>query len=256
MRQNPFFCSVEVVKQIAIAPHQPGVYRMLDASKNILYVGKAKCLRKRLQNYTHVSKLSQRLQRMVRLTHSLDIITTVTEVEALFLEADMIKKHQPPFNVLLKDAKSFAQILMTHHDFPKAIKFRENRIEAQRIKGKRFGPFVSTKTLNDVLEILYKVFRLRSCQDYDFSTRTRPCLKYHIQQCSAPCVGYISQKDYQHAVQEAIKFMQGKHQTVLKQLQKKMQEKIAMRAYEEAAQYRDKIQFLSTIQTHQHKPLN
>src|SRR4026209_1631515 len=176
-----------VVKTV---PVRPGVYRMLDARGDVLYVGKARVLKNRVTNYTQVARLSKRLQRMVGQTRSMTIVTTRTEAEALLLEAALIKRFRPPYNVLLRDDKSFPFILLREdHEFPRVQKHRG----ARRAKGQYFGPFASAGSVTRTLNALQKLFLLRSCSDSFFATRSRPCLLFQIRRCSAPCVGRIEE---------------------------------------------------------------
>src|SRR5262249_46889461 len=174
-------------------PAQPGVYRMLDRKGDGLYVGKARNLKSRVQNYAHPSGLSNRLRRMIAETVAVEIVVTHTEAEALLLECNMIKRLMPRYNVLLRDDKSFPFIHLTaDHDFPQLTKYRGARTK----KGSYFGPFASAGSVNRTLVTLQKAFLLRSCSDSIFAVRTRPCLLYQIKRCSAPCVGRVSREDY------------------------------------------------------------
>ena len=174
-------------------PTRPGVYRMLDARGDVLYVGKARALKNRVTNYTQVARLPQRLQRMVSQTRAMEIVTTVSEAEALLLEAQLIKRYRPPYNVLLRDDKSFPFILLrTDHAFPRVQKHRG----ARRAKGRYYGPFASAGSVHQTLNALQKTFLLRSCTDSFFNTRDRPCLLYQIRRCSAPCVDRIDKAGY------------------------------------------------------------
>src|SRR6195952_467772 len=178
-------------------PARPGVYRMLDAKGDVLYVGKARALRNRVTNYTQVSRLSKRLQRMVSQTRSMQIVTTNTEAEALLLEAQLIKRYRPPYNVLLRDDKSFPFILLREdQDFPRVQLHRG----ARRHKGQYYGPFASAGSVRNTLNSLQKLFLLRSCTDSFFANRSRPCLLYQIRRCSAPCVDRIGEADYAELV--------------------------------------------------------
>src|SRR6201999_3136473 len=188
-------------------PARPGVYRMHDIRGEVLYVGKARALRSRVTNYTQVSRLPKRLQRMVAQTRSMTIVTTNTEAEALLLEAQLIKRYRPPYNVLLRDDKSFPFILLrADHDFPRIQKHRG----ARRAKGNYYGPFASAGSVNNTLNALQKLFLLRSCTDSFFRNRDRPCLLYQIKRCSAPCVGRIDEAGYGELVADAKDFLAGK----------------------------------------------
>ena len=181
-------------------PVRPGVYRMQDARGDVLYVGKARALKNRVTNYTQVARLPKRLQRMVAQTRSMTIVTTRTEAEALLLEAQLIKRFRPPYNVLLRDDKSFPFILLREdHAFPRVQKHRG----ARRTKGHYYGPFASAGSVTRTLNALQKLFLLRSCSDSYFDNRSRPCLLYQIKRCSAPCVGRIGEADYDELVDDA-----------------------------------------------------
>ncbi len=240
---------VGIIQQVVkTLPHVPGVYRMINARNEVIYVGKAKDLKKRVVSYTFGLKLPHRLQRMVSETISLEIVTTHTETEALLLESNLIKKLQPHYNILLKDDKSFPYILITKdHAYPRIDKHRGPHQQ----KGKYFGPFASVAAVEETMILLQKVFLLRNCNDHFFEQRTRPCLQYHIKRCSAPCVHNISQKNYATLVKEAAVFLEGKTTTIQNYLATKMNEASHNLAYEEAAHYRDRLRLLTQIQAHQ-----
>ena len=229
-------------------PSAPGVYRMIGVQGRILYVGKAKNLKKRIFAYTRPERLPLRIQRMVSETQSMEVITTHTEAEALLLEANLIKRLAPRYNILLKDDKSFPYILIaSDHDWPRLIKHRG----ARTAKGEYFGPFASAGAVNQTLSYLQRAFLLRSCSDGVFQGRTRPCLMYQIKRCCAPCVGRISAGDYAALVDQARAFLSGRSQKVLRTLAESMDEASAAMNYEDAALYRDRIRALSRIQAHQ-----
>src|SRR5947208_3631756 len=226
-------------------PRRPGVYRMQDARGDVLYVGKARVLKNRVTNYTQVTKLPKRLQRMVSQTGSMTVVTTRTEAEALLLEAQLIKRFRPPYNVLLRDDKSFPFILLREdHAFPRIQKHRG----ARRIKGQYYGPFASAGSVTRTLNALQKLFLLRSCSDSFFENRSRPCLLYQIKRCSAPCVGRISEQDYGELVGEAKEFLAGKSTGVQGRLSKLMAQAAENQDYELAAVYRDRLRALTYIQ--------
>ncbi len=232
----------EVMKTL---PARPGVYRMQDARGEVLYVGKARALKSRVNSYTQVAKLTKRLQRMVSQTRSMTIVTTRTEAEALLLEAQLIKRFRPPYNVLLRDDKSFPFILLREdHAFPRVQKHRG----ARRAKGQYFGPFASAGSVTRTLNALQKLFLLRSCSDSYFENRSRPCLLYQIKRCSAPCVGRIGREDYGELVDDAKAFLAGKSSGVQARLSKQMAEAAERRDYELAAVYRDRLRALTYIQ--------
>jgi excinuclease ABC subunit C len=226
-------------------PRRPGVYRMQDARGDVLYVGKARALKNRVTNYTQVAKLPKRLQRMVAQTRSMTIVTTRTEAEALLLEAQLIKRFRPPYNVLLRDDKSFPFILLREdHEFPRIQKHRG----ARRIKGQYYGPFASAGSVTRTLNALQKLFLLRSCSDSYFENRSRPCLLYQIKRCSAPCVGRIDEADYGELVGEAKEFLAGRSTGVQARLSKLMAEAADRQDFELAAVYRDRLRALTYIQ--------
>ena len=234
----------DVVATLSLAP---GVYRMIGKDDAVLYVGKAKNLKKRVVNYTQVDKLSHRLRRMVSETARMEIVVTKTETEALLLESNLIKKLLPKYNILLKDDKAFPYLWLTNHTYPKLQKFR-GKITAE---GKFFGPFASSQAVDSTLTSLQKIFQLRNCSDEVFKNRRRPCLQYYIKRCSAPCVGYINRTGYEESCQQLIQFLEGKSDEVHRYLAARMGEASDAMRYEDAAAYRDRIKLLSHIQTHQ-----
>ena len=226
-------------------PARPGVYRMHDARGDVLYVGKARALKNRVTNYTQVDRLPRRLQRMVAQTRSMTIVTTNNEAEALLLEAQLIKRFRPAYNVLLRDDKSFPFILLrADHDFPRIQKHRG----ARRAKGNYYGPFASAGSVNNTLNALQKLFLLRSCTDGFFKTRDRPCLLYQIKRCSAPCVGRIDPAGYAELVGDAKDFLAGKSTRVQAKLGEQMQAAAEGMDFELAAVLRDRLKALTFIQ--------
>ena len=227
---------------------KPGVYRMICENEKVLYVGKAKNLSNRVKNYTNLRGLSVRIAKMVMLTRSMEFITTHTEVEALLLEANLIKRYKPHYNILLKDDKSFPYILIDKtHKTPRVLKHRG----AKKKDGYYFGPFASASAVNISLNTLQKAFSLRTCSDSVFESRSRPCLLYQIKRCSAPCVGKISDTDYNFLVEEAHDFLSGKSETIKVGFTKKMEEASDKKIYELAAVYRDRLKALATVQSRQ-----
>lgn len=223
----------------------PGVYRMLDARGDVLYVGKARSLKARVAHYTQIKALSNRLQRMVSQTRSMEIVTTNSEAEALLLEAQFIKRFRPPYNVLLRDDKSFPFILLKEgHDFPRIMKHRG----ARKHKGQYYGPFASAGSVNTTINALQKLFLLRSCTDSFFSRRDRPCLLYQIKRCSAPCVGRIDEAGYADLLQEAQDFLGGKSGAVQERIEAQMQEAAEALDFETAALLRDRLRAATFIQ--------
>jgi len=225
--------------------NSPGVYRMLDGKGSVLYVGKARSLKKRVSNYAQASGHSARIARMISETASMMFLTTRTETEALLLEQNLIKQLKPRYNVLLRDDKSFPNILVSRaHAFAQIKKHRGAKKEA----GEYYGPFASAGAVNRTLNQLQKVFLLRNCSDATFESRTRPCLLYQIKRCSAPCVGYISHKDYAALVSDAERFLQGKTTKVQAALATKMETASVAMEFEQAAALRDRIRALTQVQ--------
>jgi excinuclease ABC subunit C len=226
-------------------PIRPGVYRMQDARGDVLYVGKARALRHRVASYVQVDRLPRRLQRMVAQTRSMQIVTTNSEAEALLLEAQLIKRYRPPYNVLLRDDKSFPFILLREdHAFPRIQKHRG----AQKIKGRYYGPFASAGSVTRTINALQKLFLLRSCTDSFFANRSRPCLLYQIRRCAAPCVGRIDAAAYAELVADAQDFLGGKSTKVQQKLGAAMEAAAQALDFELAAVYRDRLKALTFIQ--------
>ena len=229
-------------------PNAPGVYRMLDAEGTVLYVGKARNLKKRVVNYTRGQGLTARILKMVRETRSMEFVQTRTETEALLLEANLIKRLRPRFNVLLRDDKSFPYILVTRdHDAPALVKHRG----ARKRKGTYFGPFASAGSVGRTINALQKAFLVRTCTDSVYDVRTRPCLLFQIKRCAAPCTGEISLTDYATLVEEAERFLSGKSKAVQAELGAAMQAAAEDLDFERAAVYRDRLAALSHVQSHQ-----
>jgi len=226
-------------------PVRPGVYRMTDASGAVLYIGKARALKNRVTNYTQVTRLSRRLQRMVAQTRDMVIVTTNNEAEALLLEAQLIKRYRPPYNVLLRDDKSFPFIFLREdHDFARISKHRG----ARNAKGTYYGPFASAGAVNTTLNALQKVFLLRSCTDSFFANRSRPCLLHQIKRCSAPCTGRIEAPAYAELVADAKAFLSGRTQEAQARLGTAMSSAAAAQDFELAAVLRDRLRALTFIQ--------
>jgi excinuclease ABC subunit C len=240
---------LEVLRtQLKTMPGTPGVYRMLNKRGDALYVGKARNLKKRVTSYTQIARLPNRLRRMVAETATLEVVTTHTEVEALLLESNLIKRLMPRYNVLLRDDKSFPYILITaDHPAPQIVKHRGSRSR----KGDYFGPFASAGSVNTTIGALQRAFLLRPCSDSIFASRTRPCLQYQIKRCSGPCVGRIGQAEYMQLVAEARDFLTGKSREVQSRLAAAMQAASEALDFETAARYRDRIRALTDIQAHQ-----
>jgi len=234
-----------IKKFVKTLPSGPGVYRMFDEQGNVIYVGKARNLKARVTNYTRYEGNSVRIGRMISSTRTMEFVTTNTESEALLLEANMIKRLKPRYNVLLRDDKSFPYILLaTEHNAPELTKHRGVR----RKKGHYFGPFASVTAVNRTIAALQKAFLLRNCTDSYYEGRTRPCLQHQIKRCAAPCTGEISIKDYQGLADDAVKFLSGKSKSVQADLSKDMQTASEELDFERAALLRDRIAALSLIQ--------
>lgn len=239
---------LEVLRQnVKIAPDAPGVYRMLNAKDEVLYVGKAKSIKKRIVSYTHIEKLTARLQRMVAEVVRMEFIIVENENRALILENELIKKLHPKYNILLKDDKSYPYLAInTKQEYPMLRKFRGTRDK----NCKYFGPYASATSVKEVIDVIQKIFMLRSCRDSVFKTRTRPCLLYQIKRCCAPCVNKVSKEEYLAIVKDVILFLEGKTSQIQEELSQKMQTASLEENYELAITYRDKIKALTGIQTH------
>lgn len=229
----------------------PGVYRMFDEDGNVLYVGKARSLKKRVQAYTKMGGHTNRIARMISLTVDMEFVTTASETEALLLEANLIKQLKPKFNVILRDDKSFPYILVRRdHDVPQVLKHRGARSK----DGEYFGPFASADAVNKTLNTLQRAFLLRSCSDSTYESRTRACLLYQIKRCSAPCTGDISAQDYGRLVDESVAFLKGKSRKMQDGLKLQMETAAEDLDFERAAIIRDRLRALSHI--HQHQGIN
>ncbi len=225
----------------------PGVYRMLDAQARVLYVGKARNLRARVSSYARPTGHTGRIARMISETATMMFLTTATETEALLLEQNLIKQLKPRYNVLLRDDKSFPNILVTTHDFPMIKKHRG----AKREKGAYYGPFASAGAVNRTLAQLQRVFQLRNCTDAMFESRTRPCLQFQIKRCTAPCVGQISKDEYRAQVGDAERYLSGKSTEIQEKLAAQMAEASEAMEFERAAALRDRIKAMTQVQTAQ-----
>ncbi len=239
----------EIIKFIAkTLPNQPGVYQMEDDESNILYIGKAKNLSKRVINYTNLNNLTRRLQRMVSLTKKMNFFVTNTEIEALLLECNLIKRHKPRFNIILRDDKSFPYILINkEHKYPRLQKYRGSK----KIKGDYFGPFVSPSVADYTLIALQKAFLLRSCSEGTFNNRSRPCLLFDIKRCSGPCVKYIDEDKYKESIDDAKKFLKGNTKKIERKLASRMKIASKNQMFEEAGRLRDRIKSVNQIQKYQ-----
>ena len=240
---------VDIIKHFSkILPSNSGVYQMESSKGEILYIGKAKNLAKRVVSYSSLNNLSRRLKLMISLTSNLSFTITNTEIEALLLECSLIKRHRPRFNVILRDDKSFPYVMLNkEHNFPRVLKYRG----AKKNNGEYFGPFVSPHIADFTLISLQKIFLLRSCSDNIFRNRKRPCLLYDIKRCSAPCVGKISESDYAKNIKDAKNFLFGKTENIKKKLNKLMKISSNKKMYEDAARLRDRIKSINQIQKYQ-----
>ena len=237
--------SAEDIKQfLPQIPSQSGVYQFFDKDHQILYVGKAKNLAKRVTNYTNFSSLSLRIKRMITLAKTIEISLTNSELEAFLLEHNLIKKLLPPFNILLKDGKTFPQIVISKHPFPQINKYRGKKTsENQKI----FGPFADAFAVKKTIDLIRKTFLIRGCSDTEFNGRKKPCLDYQIKKCSAPCVGLIEQVDYHKNINNTINVLSGKTEQVKADLQEKMHQYSENLQYEKAIEIRDQLKALDVI---------
>ena len=239
----------QVIARILKAlPGSPGVYRMIDGAGDVIYVGKARSLKQRVSNYARLGGHSQRIARMIALTANMEFVTTRTESEALLLEANLIKRFRPRFNVLLRDDKSFPYILIARDQAaPQIIKHRG----ARKRKGDYYGPFASAGAVVNTINTLQRAFLLRTCSDAYYEARTRPCLLHQIKRCAAPCTGEVTLETYGQFVAEATRFLKGESQAVRRDLQAMMMVAAERQDYELAAQYRNRLQAVSHVQQHQ-----
>ena len=233
---------------VASLPTRPGVYRMLDAAGEIIYVGKAKNLKSRVASYFRADLLAPKVVAMVRLVRGCEITVTNSDTEALILEYNLIKKHRPRYNILLRDDKSFPYLyLNTTQEYPRLAFYRGTR----RLPGKFFGPYPSSSAVRETLHQLQKLFRLRNCEDSYFANRSRPCLQHQIQRCSAPCVGLISREDYAADVGSAVAVLEGRNDEVARDLGVRMEAAAEKLEYEKAAALRDQLAALKQVQANQ-----
>jgi len=247
-RTGPEHGVAVIQENLKTLPNAPGVYRMLDAAGNALYVGKARSLRKRVATYAQTGRHSTRLLRMIADTAAMEFVVTRSEVEALLLEANLIKRLKPRYNIVLRDDKTFPQILITgDHPYPRITKHRG----AESTPGRYFGPFASAGAVNRTITALQRGFLLRNCSDTVFAQRTRPCLQYQIKRCTAPCVGYVDAPAYAEQVAQAAAFLSGESREIQDRLGAEMTAAAERLDFEAAARYRDRIRALAAIQSHQ-----
>ena len=239
-----------IADKVKTLPSATGVYRMIGQRGAILYIGKARNLKKRVQQYTKLSRQSARIARMITLTREMEFTLTPSEPEALLLEARMIKRHRPPFNIIFRDDKSFPFIELNHdHEAARLSKYREQPGRKRRARCEYFGPFVSADAVDRTLIALQRAFLLRSCTDHVYAHRARPCLLYQIKRCAAPCTGEISLKAYRQLADQAREFLRGASRDVQKNLTRQMDKAADAQHYEIAALYRDRLRALQQIQT-------
>ena len=228
-------------------PHKPGVYRMMSDEGKILYVGKAKDLKNRVSSYFRKNLVNSRIYSMVKQIQDVQITLTSTEAEALLLESNLIKKHHPRYNILLRDDKSYPYIYLSKHKFPRLTFHRGGR----KGQGQYFGPYPSAGAVRETLNLLQKLFLVRQCEDSYFSNRSRPCLQYQIQRCTAPCTAEINEQDYQQGVRHTVKFLEGKSQQVIDELVEQMDQSVTRLEFEQAAIFRDQIEKLRQVSQQQ-----
>ncbi|MEX0603214.1 MAG: excinuclease ABC subunit UvrC [Marinobacter sp.] len=228
---------------------RPGVYRMFDTSGEVLYVGKARNLKKRVASYFRKSGLAPKTEALVGKINHIEVTITGSETEALLLEQNLIKSLRPPYNILLRDDKSYPYIYLSAHDNYPSLTFRRGR--TRKGQGTWFGPFPSSGAVKESLNILQKVFRIRSCNESYFRNRTRPCLQFQINRCTAPCVGFISPEDYQQDIRHAAMFLEGKNPAIINDLMNEMEKASSELQFEKAAQYRDQVNHLRHVQEQQ-----
>ena len=244
MVEAPF----DVTSFLATLPARPGVYRMLDAEGGVLYVGKARHLRNRVSSYFHGRPHDSKTLAMLAQVARVEVTVTASETEALLLEFNLIKRHRPRYNVLLKDDKSFPYLhLSTQHEFPRLSYYRGSR----KVPGRLFGPYPNPIATRESLHLLQKIFRLRPCEDSYFANRSRPCLQYQIHRCSGPCVGLISREDYARDVADAVRVLDGRNTEVIDDLGRRMEQAATALEFEAAARLRDQIAMLRAVQARQ-----
>jgi excinuclease ABC subunit C len=242
-------CNFDSKALLKTLPHQPGVYRMVGSSEQILYIGKAKDLKNRVTSYFRGSSTNSRIWSMVKQVCEVRVTLTATEAEALLLESNLIKKHQPRYNILLRDDKGYPYLhLSTQQPFPRICLHRGGR----RKQGQYFGPYPSAGAVRETLYLLQKIFKVRQCEDSYYANRSRPCLQYQIKRCTAPCTGEVTEDIYQQQVKQTVQFLQGKNQQLINDLVLQMDDLSTKLKFEQAAEVRDKIQSLRQVTQQQH----
>ena len=232
----------------------PGVYRMINQNGKVIYVGKAKNLKKRVATYINPQKLGKRLQKMIRETASMEFVITKTEAEALIAEADLIKQYKPKYNIIFRDDKTYAFIQLTHpHPYPAIKKIRKTQKDTTVTD--LFGPFVNTKVIDHTIKGILSTFKLRTCSDQEFANRKTPCLQYHIKRCSAPCVNLVSQEDYDESVRQTREFLSFDNHSLIKELKNKMNKASLDWHYEKALMYRERLKHLELLSKESSQPI-
>lgn len=237
---------------LAGLPNAPGIYQMLGDEERVLYVGKARNLKKRVASYFQTARLNTRLLTLMQKVLQVQVTVTASETEALLLEQNLIKNIAPTYNILLRDDKSYPGILLTEGDFPRVHMHRSNRRARRRVRGRFFGPYPSGSAVQQSLHFLHKTFKLRQCEDTVFKNRSRPCLQYQINRCSAPCVGYIDKEDYARSVNDVALFLKGDSHILIDELTERMEKASQQQDYEEAVVWRDRIHALRYLQQQQY----
>lgn len=244
MTQSDNSAAFDATAFLKTASSKPGVYRMFDAAGVILYVGKAKNLKKRLASYFRATGLSPKTQSLVSQIQSIEITITHTESEALLLESNLIKEHRPRYNILLRDDKSYPYIFVSDkHSFPRIVVHRG----ARNLPGKYLGPYPNAGAVRETLQFIHKLFRIRQCEDSYFNNRSRPCLQYQIKRCTAPCVGYIDEQHYRADINRALLFLEGKNTQLIDDMVQQMEQASSKLDFEKAAEFRDQIRTLQKV---------
>jgi excinuclease ABC subunit C len=233
---------------LASLTQKPGVYRMIDVTGSIIYIGKARNLKKRVGSYFRASGLATKTMKMVEKIHNIELTITESEIEALILEQSLIKRHHPTYNIQMRDDRSYPYIALTEKEvYPRLSLYRGKKKE----KGRYFGPYPNVNSMRETINLLQRIFRLRQCENTYFENRSRPCLQYQIKRCSAPCVGFISPDQYARDVRHSVLFLEGKNKTITKELTQEMDKASESHEFEKAAIYRDQVIHLRRIQEDQ-----